>query len=69
MGLNVNLVKMLGLPTHVTCPHCNKSIVSFFEDFDLECFEISPRCELSFHCLNCGEDFKAVIEIEATVIT
>lgn len=57
MGLNLNLVEMLGLPSRVTCPKCNNSTASDFDDYDVECGKPFPgpgMVSLAAYCKTCG---------------
>ncbi len=56
MGLNLDLVSMLGLPEKVTCPKCHSEAPSQFDDYDIECGNPFPqpgRLSLSCYCYIC----------------
>jgi len=73
MGLNVNLVQMLGLPKKVECPHCHKMFSPHFDDFDIECYE--PRrgvIEIMGHeCPHCEKlyNVRCKVELVETLVT
>jgi len=57
MGLNLNLVKMMGLPKKVTCPYCDKKTKTGFEDYDIECHDMASgkpgRLYFMAYCDHC----------------
>lgn len=60
MGLQVNLEKMLNLPSAVECPHCHKAINDPFQDFDLECGDPNPKkghWKFLMYCHECEKNF------------
>ncbi len=68
MGLNVNLVEMLGLPTDVVCPHCGVLIPTHFDDFDIECY-VPKKGVIKFEsheCSNCEKPFSVKCKVELT---
>lgn len=61
MGLNVDLVKMLGVPSIIICKKCNNSFDSQFDDYDIECGDPNPVpgfWQLSCYCPICEHTFK-----------
>ena len=66
MGLNVNLVRMIGAPTQCKCPGCHRIISTNFDDFDIECGDPNPtngNWKLSAYCHDCGTCFDLEFQI------
>jgi len=63
MGLNINLVQMMGFPRQSVCPNCKTNISTGFSDYDIEGSE--PKIDSSkdgtfsirVFCEHCGEAF------------
>ncbi len=69
MGHNLDLCMILGLPDNVICQTCNKTIQSFFDDYDIDCGEpneVPGRWELIVYCNECDNEneFKYVVGIK-----
>lgn len=72
MGLNVNLVQMLGAPESVECPFCQKQVKTRFDDYDIECG--NPNSKPAFwsmdcYCENCDKEFQIVTQLSPTFFT
>lgn len=60
MGLNINLVQMLGVPAASTCPTCKKSFDNNFDVYDIECgFPNTKKgtWRLNNYCPYCEHEF------------
>lgn len=56
MGNNLNLVSMLGVPQHLTCPLCSNQGTSDFDDYDIDCgdpFPAAGQLALDCRCQKC----------------
>jgi len=64
MGLNLNLVKMMGLPKKVSCSHCRKKTRTGFDDYDIECHDMSSgkpgRLLFKVYCEHCEASITVV---------
>ena len=61
MGLNLDLVRMLGVPKTLLCPQCGKDVETTFDDYDVECGAPNKRSgewSLRVHCHECEHDFE-----------
>lgn len=68
MGLNVNLRRMLGLPTEVTCPKCGKETSTWDDDYDIDDDHTNPEpgvWVLMRYCDHCEHEWKARYEVRA----
>ncbi len=66
MGLNLDLEKMLGLPHTVECPRCKQDVITFFDDYDVECGDPNPspgRWDLDLHCDECDHEWSFKFEV------
>lgn len=71
MGLQINLVKLLGLPDAVICPRCKKNIPTCLDDYDIEMdnFNPSPATIKVFQaCLICDHSWYAYFKLTATPV-
>ena len=60
MGLNVNLVMMLGIPDETQCPKCSTIFNNSFDDYDIEGGVPNPRPGvwiLNQYCPHCEHEF------------
>lgn len=72
MGLNLDLVNLLGLPSSVPCPSCGEKVPLWFDDYDVEgsnqetgVFEIREM-----ECYECGAGFRVRSELSVkTTVT
>ena len=67
MGLNVNLVKMLGVPEKSRCPNCKKLFKNRFDDYYIECGNPNPRVGkwvLDCYCPECEHEFVEVFQVK-----
>jgi hypothetical protein len=57
MGLNLDLVKMMGLPKKVKCPRCGKKTRTGFDDYDIECNDMASgkpgKLVFAVYCEHC----------------
>lgn len=65
MGLNLDLVNLLGLPSSVPCPSCGEKVPLWFDDYDVEAggqetgvFKIEEMA-----CYECGAKFRVRSEL------
>lgn len=68
MGLNVNLVDMLGVPDKVICPQCYRVVPSGFDDYDIECGHPNPfpgEWALQCYCAHCEHTWKRFFHVRA----
>ncbi len=66
MGLNLNLVQMLGLPKKAECPHCKKTVSLWFDDFDIEAGEIPSNGVFKIRkteCPECEKEFSVTCKL------
>lgn len=58
MGLNLDLVKMFGLPNMAVCPKCRNKTPTWLDDCDIECgnpfpepgrFSFLMQCQICEH--------------------
>jgi hypothetical protein len=61
MGNNIDLVKLLGLPTETNCENCGRKIKTNFEDYDIECggpdaARNGGMLTLDVYCHCCGHE-------------
>ena len=69
MGLNIDLVKMLGLPEDINCTHCDAIVPTGFNDFDIEAGSPSPSpgvLELEVYCDHCNQEFALTFNVTVT---
>jgi len=60
MGLNVDLIQMLGTPKLVACPRCKAQVETGFDDYDIECGDPNQKVgewKLRVYCDTCENDF------------
>jgi NAD-dependent SIR2 family protein deacetylase len=60
MGLNINLVEMLGLPEEVACPKCHNKAPTRFDDYDIDCGNPFPepgKVSLHMYCQACEHEW------------
>lgn len=69
MGLQQNLVELLGLPEITQCPSCGHDVLLWFDDYDIEChrsptgvFEIEE-----IECHDCGARFSVRCQLMVAV--
>jgi hypothetical protein len=70
MGLNLNLVSMLGMPTKAVCPHCEQINELYFDGFDVEGVK-TPKggvFTLGKECHTCEKNFTVVCKFEPPTI-
>ena len=70
MGLNVNLIKMLGIAGEVHCPKCKTQFAAGFDDYDIECGKPNTfpgKWKLSCYCDTCGHVFYVNVETHPSI--
>jgi len=67
MGLNVDLVTMLGAPKSVRCPSCKKNRRQCFDDYDIDDEWGKPlnKWKLTGWCITCDKSFAVRIHVQA----
>jgi len=61
MGHNLDLKELLGLPEQMKCPHCETSIPTHFDDYDIDCGDtraIDGTLTLTVYCEDCDKTFE-----------
>ncbi len=67
MGLNVNLIHMLGVPPKTECPKCKAIVKTGFKEFDLEAGNPNPepgKWVLDLYCDKCEHEWSVVYTIK-----
>lgn len=62
MGLNLDLVHMLGLPKMVECPHCQCMTATDLDDWDVQCGDPNPvpgYWKFNLYCACCEYEWEA----------
>lgn len=72
MGNNIDFCELLGLPKKIECPRCRREILSWFNDYDIECghpeaANNNGKMKLSCHCDICEYDFNAEVSAEVKI--
>jgi len=69
MGLNVDLVCMLGIDDCVKCPRCQKENTQSFDDYDIECGNCNNdfgEWKLDCYCANCEYEWSYCFKLKVT---
>jgi len=71
MGLNLDLVHMLGMPEEANCPYCGASNSLYFDDFDIESGKTPSRgvFTLTTECDDCEKEFEVVCQLLPPTVT
>lgn len=69
MGLNVDLVQMLGVSDVCVCPACKQVTRTGYDDYDIECGNPNPspgQWQLSTYCRQCEHEWKQPFRVSLT---
>jgi hypothetical protein len=69
MGLQINLIKMLGFPSNTVCPKCGKITSTGFQDYDLESGPEHGNWKLFLSCEHCDHDWRQRYDITVKKIS
>lgn len=65
MGRQIDLSYLCGLPTEVTCLHCEEETSIYTDDVDLDCLEQEEAgvIKITFNCSECDETMIASFKL------
>ena len=70
MGQNRDLVRWMGLPSTLRCPHCDDEGPSWFDDFDLDTPGCNPEPGVwrdNFECARCGQAIQVTVRLSHAI--
>lgn len=71
MGLNLDLIHMLNVPTHVTCLKCGADVETPFDDCEVDCPGVNTAPGVWFLgacCGACGHEWELHFIVTATMV-
>jgi hypothetical protein len=68
VGNNLDLCHMLGAPNEFVCPNCNKTVPTWFDDYDIDCGNVNPEPAvwvLTACCRECEHEWEWKLTIRS----